>query len=92
MIEKELKMISECGLHARPSSVIAAKLEKMSLNIAEMHYNGIKANLRSVMELLTIGIPHNKTALIILEGKDEEEALKVVEAVFATKEAGFKYE
>jgi phosphotransferase system HPr (HPr) family protein len=54
MIKKEVFLVSELGLHARPCGRIATGLSALNLSLAEIYYEDKKANLNSIMELLTI--------------------------------------
>jgi phosphocarrier protein HPr len=85
MIEKEIFLAIELGLHARPSAKIANTLLTLNLALAELYYENLKADLRSVISLLNICVKKKSTVLIKLDGPDEQKALKVVEEVFKQK-------
>jgi phosphotransferase system HPr (HPr) family protein len=86
MIEKEVQLISELGLHARPSSLISCELSKMKLSVAEIHYKSSIAKLNSVMELLTLSVSPKAFVLVRLEGPDEQKAFDLVKKVFSIEE------
>ncbi len=73
MIKKELLVIDEMGLHARPASQAVAMANKFKSNI-DIEYNGKKMNMKSVMLVMSLGIAHNEKFAIHFEGEDEVEA------------------
>jgi phosphocarrier protein HPr len=86
MIEKKITLASELGLHARPSSTIVSKLQQLKLNSATMEYDGVVADLTSIMSLLTLFVRHKSTVLVKIDGADEEKAVAIIEEIFALKE------
>jgi phosphocarrier protein len=90
MIEKEIYMVSELGLHARPSSLIAGQIIKLNLKIAEMHYGTSVADLTSIISLMALSVRPKTTVTVKLDGADEQEALTVIENVFSTIEKAKK--
>ena len=70
MIEKEVQLVSELGLHARPcSSSIVGGLSKLKLNIAEIHYKSSIAELSSIMNLMALSVSPKGTVLVRLDGQ-----------------------
>jgi phosphotransferase system HPr (HPr) family protein len=86
MIEKEIQLVSELGLHARPSSLITGELSKMDLKVAEIHYKTSTAKLTSIMDLLTLSVSPKAFVLVRLDGPDEQKALTIIEKVFSIEE------
>ena len=69
MIEKEVQLVSELGLHARPCSRIVGGLSKLKLNIAEIHYKSSIAELSSIMNLMALSVSPKGTVLVRLDVK-----------------------
>jgi phosphocarrier protein HPr len=90
MIEKEIYLVSELGLHARPSSLIVGQILKLNLKTAEMHYGTSIASLTSIISLMSLSVRPKTTAIVKLDGVDEQEALEIVEKVFSTVEKAKK--
>jgi len=78
MIEKEITLINESGLHARPAARFAKLASKFSADISIL-YKEKKYNAKSVMRVMTLGIPCGESFLLQIDGQDEEEALNQLE-------------
>lgn len=78
MTEKKFKITSEVGLHARPASTLVqtATQYESELSIA---YNDKTVNLKSIMGVMSLGIPFGATITIKVEGADAEKALTAIE-------------
>ncbi|MCM3409448.1 HPr family phosphocarrier protein [Metabacillus litoralis] len=84
MIEKEIKIKIENGLHARPS----AELIKLMNTFKSTVYFNIetkKVNAKSILNLMGVSIQKNQSIRVMIDGDDEEEALLALEA-FLTDE------
>ncbi|UUM19624.1 MULTISPECIES: HPr family phosphocarrier protein [unclassified Mycoplasma] len=79
---KELTVIitDPIGLHARPASNLVTTATKFSSNIKLVH--GTKeANLKSIMNVMALGVKSGAEVTFKVDGVDEEAALKAIEAV-----------
>lgn len=74
MVEKQFKIIDQTGLHARPATKLVQQASKFSSDIS-LEYKNKKVNLKSIMGVLSLGVPVNAEIKIIADGNDEEEAL-----------------
>ncbi len=74
MVEKQFRIIDETGLHARPATKLVQQASKFSSDIS-LEYKNKKVNLKSIMGVLSLGVPVNAEIKIIADGNDEEEAL-----------------
>ncbi len=75
MVKKELTILNSSGLHARP----AASLVKLASRFTSKIYlqkDGLEVNAKSIMGVMTLAAEKGSKILIIVDGKDEEEALK----------------
>lgn len=88
MIKKELTIIDEMGLHARPASQIVAYSNKFKCNI-DIEHKDKKVNLKSVMLVMSLGVPHGSKINLYFDGEDEEtaceELLKFIDSVNVAK-------
>ena len=86
MLEKNVTLQLELGLHARPSAYICDQLCKMDLESAEYIREGSDpVNMRSVIGLLSSCLVPNETVLVKIKGKDEVKAMALIERIFASE-------
>ena len=84
MIKKEVRLNNELGLHARPASVLVQKAEEFSSTIKLIKDEKI-ANLKSILGVLWLKVRDGDRLLLEVEGRDEEEAVKVIKELFEYK-------
>ncbi len=77
-MERTVTITDEAGMHARPASKFSKKAAEFDNDIT-IAYNGKEANLKSIMGLMSLGIPQNGEATLKVEGKNAEEVLDVLE-------------
>jgi phosphocarrier protein len=73
-MEKKFTIIDEMGLHARPATVLVNTAGKFASEIT-LDYNGKTVNLKSIMGVMSLGVPHNAEVTIKAEGDDAAEAI-----------------
>jgi phosphocarrier protein HPr len=73
-MEKNFKVTSDSGIHARPATVLVNTASKFSSEI-NLEYNGKSINLKSIMGVMSLGIPEGADIKIIVEGPDAEDAM-----------------
>lgn len=73
-MEKSITVFDEKGLHARPATVFvkAASTYKSTVMVEA---NGKKADGKSLLNLLALGVKHGQEIKVITKGEDEEAAL-----------------
>ena len=81
-MEKKFTIIDEMGLHARPATVLVNTAGKFASDIT-LDYNGKSVNLKSIMGVMSLGVPHNAEILISATGEDAAEALAALETTLA---------
>ncbi|MBI5567948.1 MAG: HPr family phosphocarrier protein, partial [Chloroflexi bacterium] len=77
---KELTLLihNPTGLHARPAKILANTAKKHNSNIVV--FNGAKkANAKSMVSILTLGVEPGTTVRFEINGEDEETAAQVIE-------------
>ena len=73
MAEKLSFVVSDpVGLHARPATILVNQASKFTSNI-KLIYNGKEVNLKSIMGVMSLGVPTKATVEIVAEGEDEKE-------------------
>jgi phosphocarrier protein HPr len=81
MIKKKIKIINKLGLHARASS----KLTQLACTFTSevfLNKDGIKANAKSIMEVLMLAASKNTIILLEASGPDEKKAILDIEKLF----------
>jgi phosphotransferase system HPr (HPr) family protein len=79
MKEVELVIHNASGLHARPAKVFVNTAKKFKSNIKLLHGTK-KANAKSMISILTLGVESGGQIRLIVDGPDEDEALQVLKA------------
>lgn len=85
MLKKSLLIIDPAGLHARPVSILSAEAGKYKSNI-EIEFGERKANLKSILSVMGLGVTPNSTISIYVDGEDEETALTGIIKAFEVNE------
>jgi phosphotransferase system HPr (HPr) family protein len=83
MIEREIIVRMEFGLHARPASLIVDKLGALRIDSANMVFNGITANLCSILSLLITAVAPGDTVTVRISGQDAQPAMDIVEKILS---------
>lgn len=79
-MEKTYVVTDETGIHARPATVLVSEASKYESNI-DIEYKGKKANLKSIMGVMSLGIMKGSEFKVSVEGSDSEEAAAAIEKV-----------
>ncbi|ANB59146.1 phosphocarrier protein HPr [Anoxybacillus sp. B7M1] len=74
MAEKVFKVTAESGIHARPATLLVQAASKFNSDI-NLEYNGKTVNLKSIMGVMSLGVPQGAQIKITAEGSDAAEAL-----------------
>ncbi|MCZ7604312.1 MAG: HPr family phosphocarrier protein [Melioribacteraceae bacterium] len=85
MIEKEVKIINNAGLHTRPAATIV-KLAAQFKSEFFINKDGLHINGKSIIGVMTLAAEKGSSLILTFEGPDEEEASKEILAYF---ERGF---
>lgn len=80
MVEKSFEITDPAGMHARPASALVGLVSKFEAEIT-MEYKEKKVNLKSILGVMSMGIPSGSTVLIAADGTDENEAMASIEQV-----------
>ena len=84
-MEKDVTILNEEGLHARPAAVLVKKASSFSSDI-QIKTADKKVNAKSLMSVMTLGLKKDAQLTIIANGEDAEVAInemsKLVEDKF----------
>lgn len=84
MKEKTVLVVDPVGLHARPATVAVNAASKFKSEV-KITYKGRSVNMKSIMGVMSLGIPTQSEVTISAEGEDEEEAITTIEDVLRTQ-------
>ncbi len=84
MIEKNYKVTSNEGLHARPSSVLVSAVTPFTSDV-KLAYMEKTVNLKSIMGVMSLGISAGADIKIIADGEDEEALMAKVDEVMKSE-------
>lgn len=84
MITKEILLNCNTGLHARPATLLVKKASQFKSEISIEH-NGKKANVKSLIGVLSLGVSKGATLKLSISGVDEtvaiDEISKLIESL-----------
>lgn len=80
MKSKTFTITADSGVHARPATLLVNKAGQYNSDI-QIGYKDKKVNLKSIMGVMSLGIPKGAEIEIIAEGDDADEALEGITAV-----------
>lgn len=84
MTQREVTLVNEWGLHARPAFTLAKTAMRFKSSIW-MDKDGVSANLKLVTEILTLCAAKGDTLALRAEGEDEKEAAEEIAALVAER-------
>ncbi|MFZ0446240.1 MAG: phosphocarrier protein HPr [Bacillus sp. (in: firmicutes)] len=85
MTEKVFTITDEAGMHARPSSLLVKAVTPFKSEVF-IEYKDKRVNLKSIMGVMSLGIPYGASVNVIANGEDEEQVIDAVNTVI--KEVG----
>ncbi|HEY8888814.1 MAG TPA: HPr family phosphocarrier protein [Clostridium sp.] len=77
MVTREVLVSNSKGLHARPATLLVRKAASFKSDIG-IEYLGKKANIKSLIGILSLGVGPNTTVNVIVNGDDEKLALEEI--------------
>ena len=77
-------VVDPVGLHARPATVAVNAASKFKSDI-QLSYKGRSVNMKSIMGVMSLGIPTQSEITVSAEGEDEEAAIATIEEVLKTQ-------
>lgn len=80
MVTHTYLITTETGVHARPATLLVNEAGQFDSDI-DISYNGITVNLKSIMGVMSLGIPEGAEIKISAEGADEENAIDSIDKI-----------
>ena len=77
-------VIDPVGLHARPATVAVNAASKFKSDV-KVSFKGRSVNMKSIMGVMSLGIPTQSEIEISCEGEDEEAAITSIKEVLETQ-------
>jgi len=75
LVTREVMVSNPKGLHARPATLLVRKAASFKSDIG-IEYMGKKANIKSLIGILSLGVGPNNIVNVIASGDDEKLALE----------------
>lgn len=85
MVTKTVTIKNRAGIHCRPSSAIMAAAAKFPEHEIIAETTRGTTNLRSILDLLSMGLQKGETVTIHVSGLKEEEACNKLAELFETE-------
>lgn len=85
MVEKEVTVVPEEGLHARPAAKFVKTAKGYSSDIKVIK-GDTEANAKSSLNLMTLGATQGDKLTIRAEGEDETEAVEALAELISQEE------
>ncbi|HZY66226.1 MAG TPA: HPr family phosphocarrier protein [Rubrobacteraceae bacterium] len=85
MVEKEVTVVPEEGLHARPAAKFVKTAKDYSSDIKVIK-GDTEANAKSSLNLMTLGATQGDKLTIRAEGEDEDEAVEALAELISQEE------
>ena len=80
MKQISVTVIDPVGFHARPATVAVNAASKFKCEV-KVAYKGRTVNMKSIMGVMSLGIPTQSEITVSCEGEDEDVAVKTIEDV-----------
>ncbi len=84
MVQHDLKIINQLGLHARPAALIAQTAGSFDSNI-RLTKGAVTVDAKSIMGVMMLAAEHGVVLQLTAEGKDEKEAAEAIKTLFENK-------
>ncbi len=84
MVTRDVKILNEAGLHARPSSELV-KLASSFESEFFIEMYGYRINGKSILGIMTLAAEEGAEMTLIVDGPDEEEALEAISNLIDNK-------
>lgn len=87
IMEKTFKVTADSGIHARPATVLVNTASKFGADI-NLEFNGKAVNLKSIMGVMSLGIPQGAEIKVTATGDDAEAALNAIQETLKNEGLG----
>lgn len=80
MKEITVTVVDPVGLHARPATVAVNAASKFKSDV-KVTFKERSVNMKSIMGVMSLGIPTQSEITISCEGEDEDTAIETIETI-----------
>jgi len=80
MQKKTYTITAETGVHARPATLLVNKASQYESEV-ELQYKDKTVNLKSIMGVMSLGIPQGAEITIVTNGSDAENAIQGIDEI-----------
>ncbi|WNC14891.1 HPr family phosphocarrier protein [Brevibacillus brevis] len=87
MIEFQVTVTVEGGLHARPAALLVSRASRSQSKIT-LNKGDKTVDARSILGIMTLGVSQGDQLLIQIDGSDEEDAAAQIQDLFHQEFAG----
>ena len=84
MIQKNFRIKNKLGLHARPAALLAQTAAKFESKVSIIK-DGQEVDGDSILGIMMLAAESGSEIIVIVNGKDEKEAIKKIEELFKRK-------
>lgn len=84
MIKKQIRIINELGIHARPAGMIANTASRFGCDV-KIIKDKMEVNAKSIMGIMTLAAGNGSSITVLASGPDEAQAVQALEDLFARK-------
>jgi phosphocarrier protein len=84
VIQKEIEIINRLGLHARAAAKFVTCASQFDSHV-QLARNDRKINGKSIMGVMMLAAGQGTTLTLLVDGKDEQEAVGALEALVADR-------
>ena len=85
MVSKEVVVNNGTGLHARPATLLVKKASSFKSDVS-IEFNGKKANVKSLIGVLSLGVTKGANITVTASGDDEDLAAEEIAKLIETLE------
>ncbi len=85
MVSKEVLVKNSTGLHARPATLLVKKASSFKSDVS-IEFNGKKANVKSLIGVLSLAVTKDSLVKVIASGDDEALACEEIANLVANLE------
>ncbi|MPQ43681.1 HPr family phosphocarrier protein [Clostridium tarantellae] len=85
MVTKEVLVKNSTGLHARPATLLVKKASAFKSDVS-LEFNGKKANVKSLIGVLSLGVSKDSLVKVIANGDDEALAAEEIASLIENLE------
>lgn len=84
MKEIKLLVVDPVGLHARPATVAVNAASKFKSDVT-LGFNGKTVNMKSIMGVMSLGVPTQSEIIVTCNGEDEDAAIATIQEILKTQ-------